>query len=131
MSGVVSAIARAVAIAGIVLAGTEAARAAGALAIGSCAAYGYAYDFPETQRARLAALAKCAGKCKVVATMQGSCAAYAIDGRKPCGPHGYATAATLGKAQNAALSYCYKYGGHECVVRAWACDGEKKSAKSE
>jgi len=123
MSGVVSAIARAVAIGGIVLAGAQPGRAAGALAIGSCAAYGYAYDYREPQKARVAALGKCAGNCKVVADMERSCAAYAIDGRKPCGPHGYATAATLAGAQNAALSYCYKFGGHDCVVRAFACDG--------
>ena len=38
--------------------------------------------------------------------------------------HGmYASAPTLGRAQNVALRFCYKYGGRDCMVRAWACDG--------
>ena len=34
-----------------------------------------------------------------------------------------ARAPTLGRAQNAALRFCYKFGGRDCMVRAWACDG--------
>jgi hypothetical protein len=100
-----------------------AGEAAGALAIGSCAAYGTAYDFAATREAERAALRKCSGTCKVVATVHHGCAAFAIDGRNACGPHGYASARELGPAENAALRYCYRYGGRDCVVRAWACDG--------
>ena len=63
-----------------------------------------------------------AGQCRVVLALRKSCAAFAIDGRKPCGPHGFASARQLGQAQNAALRQCYQYGGKDCVIRAWACD---------
>jgi len=98
-------------------------RTAGAMAVGACAAYGYAFDYAEAPRAEAAALRKCSGaQCKVVLTMKKTCAAFAIDGRKPCGPHGFAAARGLGQAQNVALQECYKWGGKECVIRAWACD---------
>jgi len=122
-SGFAAALARSCALAAFVITTTQQGHAAGALAIGACAAYGYAYDFSEEQRARAAALRKCSGTCKVVATMQRGCAAYAIDGRNACGPHGYATAPTLARAQNVALRNCYQDGGRDCVVRAFACDG--------
>ena len=100
------------------------AQAAGALAIGSCAAYGYAYDYPSPQAAQDAALENCAGTCKQVVTTQKGCVAFAIDGRKPCGPHGFANAPRLGEAQNIALKFCYKHGGKDCVIRAWICDAK-------
>ena len=50
--------------------------------------------------------------------------ALAVDGHKPCGPNGYANAPKLGVAQNTALQHCYKYGGKDCVIRAWICDGK-------
>jgi hypothetical protein len=123
MRGVVAAGLCAVIIGATTLAGATSGNAAGALAIGACAAYGHAYDFAEPEAARVAALRKCVGPCKIVATMRRACAAYAIDGRDACGAHGYGTAPTLGRAQNIALRHCYKYGGRDCVVRAWACDG--------
>jgi hypothetical protein len=106
--------------------------AAGALAIGQCAAYGYAYDYTRLRDARTAALNKCAdGRCKVVATMTRGCVAFAIDGRNACGPHGYAVAPRLGLAENTAVKYCHEYGGKDCVIRAWACDsGSKPSAET-
>jgi hypothetical protein len=97
-------------------------RAAGALAIGACAAYGYAYDYPTSEAAQAAALEKCSGDCKQVVTTRKGCVAFAIDGRKPCGPHGFANAPKLGQAQNTALKHCYKHGGKDCVIRAWICD---------
>jgi uncharacterized protein DUF4189 len=99
--------------------------AAGAMAVGACAAYGYAYDFTQLTDARTAALAKCVGsKCKVVGVMQHACGAFAIDGHKPCGAAGYAFAPQLAQAENLALKYCYQYGGHDCVIRAFACDAK-------
>ncbi len=98
------------------------AHGAGALAIGSCAAYGYAYDYPSAQAAQEAALQKCTGDCKQVVATKKGCVAFAIDGRKPCGPHGFANAPRLSEAQNIALRYCYKHGGKDCVIRAWICD---------
>jgi hypothetical protein len=100
-----------------------AGQAAGAMAVGQCAAYGYAADFANPDAARLAAQGKCVGRdCKVVMVLKRSCAALAIDGHRPCGPHGYASARKLGDAENVALKSCYQYGGKDCVIRAFACD---------
>ena len=99
--------------------------AAGALAVGACAAYGYAYDYPSSETAQAAAIEKCGDSCKKVVTTHKGCVALAVDGHKPCGPNGYANAPKLGAAQNTALKYCYKYGGKDCVIRAWICDGKK------
>jgi hypothetical protein len=59
----------------------------------------------------------------VVASVQRGCAALAIDYINPCGPHSWGKNAELGRAQNAALSACYKDGGKECVIRTFFCDG--------
>jgi Domain of unknown function (DUF4189) len=100
-----------------------AGQAAGAMAVGQCAAYGYAFDFAKADTARVAAERKCVGRdCKVVMMLKRSCAAFAIDGHKPCGPHGFASARRLGEAENVALRSCYQYGGKDCVIRAFACD---------
>jgi hypothetical protein len=100
-----------------------AGEAAGAFAVGNCGAYGFSYDFPKSTVASEAALGKCSGDCKVVPVHR-ACAAFAIDGANACGAHGYATAAKLGAAQNTALRQCYKYGGRDCVIRAWICDAK-------
>jgi hypothetical protein len=98
-------------------------QAAGAMAVGACAAYGYAFDYRNADVARTAAAGRCHGaSCKVVMMLRHSCGAFAIDGHSPCGPHGYASARRLGQAENVALKSCYKYGGHDCVIRAFACD---------
>ncbi len=107
----------------VLAASVSAGQAAGAMAIGTCAAYGYAYDYRDAAAARTAAQGKCTGaQCKVVVTLKHSCAAFAIDGHRPCGPHGYASARRLGDAENTALQSCYKFGGKDCVIRAFACD---------
>ena len=125
MRGIVQACAG-LAAAGVLLAsGTTLGNAAGAMAVGACAAFGYSIDYKMIPAARTAALAKCAkGQCKVVGIMQRVCGAFAIDGHNTCGPHGYAIAPQLGEAENLALRYCYKYGGHDCVIRAFACDAK-------
>jgi hypothetical protein len=99
------------------------APAAGALAIGSCGAYGFAYDYAKEAAANRAARGKCVGGCKLVPVKR-ACGAIAIDGKNVCGPHGYAVAGRLGEAQNTALRQCYEYGGKDCVIRAWACDAK-------
>jgi hypothetical protein len=111
--------------AGVLICGSSSGSAAGALAVGTCAAYGYAYDYMMLPQARAAALAKCTGgKCKIVGDLLRACGAFAIDGHNACGPHGYAIAPRLSQAENLALEYCYKYGGHDCVIRAFACDAK-------
>ena len=106
----------------LVVGGIGVVQAAGVLAVGTCGAYGYSYDFPRAEAARKAALAKCSGNCKTV-PMNKACAALGTDVRNPCGAHGYAAAPLLGQAQNTALRFCHKFGGRDCVIRAWACDG--------
>lgn len=125
MGGLTKAVAGALAVASLLLSGAATAQAAGALAVGSCGAYGYSIDYAQADAARSGALGQCSGKdCKVVSAMKRSCAALAIDGRNACGALGYATAPRLGQAQNMALRFCYKYGGKDCVIRAWACDAK-------
>lgn len=97
--------------------------AAGALAVGKCGAYGHAFDYASTKDAVKAAHAQCKGKCETV-TMKRACAALSIDMTNACGAHGYAVASSISSAQNAAMKNCYKFGGKECVIRAWACDAK-------
>jgi hypothetical protein len=119
-------IAAAVAAASLLLATVSAAQAAGAFAVGACGAcgaYGYAYDYKQMAAARTAAAQKCSGtSCKIVGAIRRGCAALAVDAKHPCGSYGWAIDAHLGKAENTSLHRCYQYGGHDCVVRAWACD---------
>lgn len=101
------------------------ARAAGALAVGSCGAYGQAYDFPTLTAARESALAQCqGGGCKIVAEVTRGCSAFAVDSANPCGARGWASGPRLGRAQNAALKACYGRGGKDCVIRTFLCDAK-------
>jgi Domain of unknown function (DUF4189) len=107
----------------LLIAGIGAAAAAGAFAVGACGAYGYGYDFRKVDDARVAAMRKCVGSaCKVVGVMRRGCAAMAVDAKNLCGPYGWAVESHLGKAENTSMRRCYQFGGHQCVVRAWACD---------
>jgi hypothetical protein len=101
------------------------ARAAGALAIGACGAFGEAFDFPNAVQARHSALGKCSGHgCRVVAIVRRGCAALAVDFSNGCGAHGWGKAVELGPAQNVALKSCYRDGGKECVIRTFFCDAK-------
>lgn len=101
------------------------ARAAGALAIGNCGAFGESFDFSTLMQARKHALAKCTGRaCRVVTVVKGGCAALAVDFTNGCGAHGWGKAGKLGPAQNVALKSCYKDGGKECVIRTFFCDSK-------
>jgi Domain of unknown function (DUF4189) len=109
----------------LMLVAVNAARAAGALAIGNCGAFGEACDYHTMAQARRSALAKCTSAgCPVVTSIRGGCAALAVDYGKPCGTHGWGKAAKLGRAQNAALRSCYHDGAQECVIRTFFCDGQ-------
>ena len=99
------------------------ARAAGAFAFGKCAAYGQAYDYAAEDEAKAAALKQCKGDCTAV-TMKRACAALSVDLTNPCGPHGYAVRPKISASLNDATRECYKFGGKECVIRAWACDAK-------
>lgn len=97
--------------------------AAGAFAMGKCGAYGEAYDYSAETAARAAALNQCGGDCTAV-TMKRSCAAFSVDMANPCGAHGYAVKPNISSSLNEATRECYKFGGQECVIRAWACDAK-------
>ena len=97
--------------------------AAGAFAMGKCGAYGEAYDYPAEGAALVAALKQCSGDCKTV-TMKRACAAFSVDMTNPCGAHGYVVKPRISTSLNEATRECYKYGGKECVIRAWACDAK-------
>jgi hypothetical protein len=114
----------AVLAAGVVLVGITAVRAASALAVGQCGAYGYGLDFAGMAGAEAAALTKCGAKCSVVARTRKGCAAFAVDIKNVCGAHGWSVAGRLGRAQNAALKQCYGFGGRACVIRAFLCDAK-------
>ena len=123
MIGLLRMAARAVAAAFFLIAALGAAHAAGALAVGTCGAYGYGYDFHKVTDARAAAMRKCTGNgCKVVGTIRRGCAAMAVDVKHPCGSFGWAIDSHLGRAENLSLRRCYEFGGKDCVVRAFACN---------
>lgn len=105
----------------VVMAAVPRAEAAGALAVGKCGSYGQAIDYASESAAISAARAKCKGQCTVIPVRR-ACAALSVDLVNPCGAHGYAVAGQIAAAQNKALRECYKYGGKECVIRAFACD---------
>src|ERR1700693_3348210 len=74
----------------LMLVAVTTARAAGALAIGSCGALGEALDFSRIDGARQSALSKCqADNCRVVSTIKRGCTAFAVDFTNPCGAHGW------------------------------------------
>jgi len=109
----------------LMLVAVNTARAAGALAIGSCGAFGEAFDFHTADQARKSALAKCQNEtCRVVAITKRGCAAFAVDFTNACGAHGWGRASKLGRSQNEALRSCYSDGGKECVIRTFFCDAK-------
>jgi hypothetical protein len=109
----------------LMLVAVNTVRAAGALAIGTCGAFGEAYDFRTIDEAQTSALSKCAGDaCRVVTIAKRGCAAFAVDFTNPCGAHGWGKGARLGRSQNAALQACYQDGGKDCVIRTFFCDAK-------
>ena len=97
--------------------------AAGAFAMGKCGAFGQAYDYAGESQARAAAQKQCKGECTTV-TMKRACAAFSVDMTNPCGAHGYAVRPRISNSLNEATRECYRFGGKECVIRAWACDAK-------
>jgi uncharacterized protein DUF4189 len=107
----------------LMLVGLAPSFAAGAFAIGKCGTYGEAYDYAGESQARAAAQKQCKGECTTI-TMKRACAAFAVDMANPCGAHGYAVRPRISTSLNEATRECYKFGGKECVIRAWACDAK-------
>ena len=98
-------------------------QAAGAFAVGNCGAYGFAYDYPEAETARQAAISEWGGGCKALPG-EGVGAAFAVGAGSGGGRHGYARGPKLGGAQNTALKQCHSFGGKDCMIRAWICDAK-------
>ena len=110
--------------AAVMLVAVSQARAAGALAVGTCGAYGQAFDFGSVKTASASARSRCKARpCRVVATVKRGCAAFSVDFSNPCGGHGWGKASRLGPAQNVALRSCYSHGGKDCIIRTFFCDG--------
>lgn len=113
------------AFAGLGLGIATSAHAAGALAIGKCDRHGWTYGQPTVAAAIQLAVAQCASKgdtsCHVVSTVVGNCAALAVSGT--CGPRGWATARNRPAAMGVAINSCASFGGTNCTVRRWVCDG--------
>jgi hypothetical protein len=104
-----------------------AAQAAGAIAIGHCDRYGYSHNAASSEGAAARALAECrangARGCEVVVRLHQACGAFAVSGRGGCGARGWAYAGSRGAAEEIALAQCRKYGGANCYIQAWVCDG--------
>ena len=117
----------ALALCGLVLVADNAAEAAGAIAIGKCDRVGYSYNYPSRGAAERRALSECRargdGSCQVVVNVSGACGAFAVSGQGGCGARGWAYAGTRARAETIALNQCRKYGGRNCHVKAWVCDG--------
>ena len=97
------------------------AAAVGALAVGSCGAFGSGWDYSSEVLAHGAALTNCPdSSCQIHLTVRRACVALAYDPNS-CA-WGANTADNLQAAQNAAISACYQYGGQTCVVRTSFCD---------
>ncbi len=113
------------AIAGLMLSAGPVAQAAGALVIGKCDRNGWSYGYGSESEARERAVAQCAKEgdttCHVVYSIEGACAAFAVSGS--CGARGWARAASREAAEEAATEACESYGGHNCTIRRWVCDG--------
>jgi hypothetical protein len=114
------------AAAGLLVAAGSTAQAAGALAIGKCDRNGWSYGYGSVMEAREQAIKHCASEgdtsCHVVYSIEGECAAFAVSGS--CGARGWARAADRSGAEEAAVEACQSYGGTDCGVRRWICDGQ-------
>ena len=74
----------------LMLVAVNTARAAGALAIGACGAFGEAYDFRTVDEARTERAGEMpSDTCRVVTVAKRGCAAFAVDFTNACGAHGW------------------------------------------
>lgn len=97
----------------------------GSLAVdyGQGRAYGWAVNFDNQASADNYAQSQCGGRCSVVMRFANTCAAYSVDQSQGSTATGWATAPSVGQAQNAATQYCQSRGGRYCQTRVWGCAG--------
>jgi len=102
----------------LMLVAVSTARAAGALAIGTCGALGEAFDFVTSEAARQSAQSRCQGDaCRAMTTSKHGCAVFVADFANPCGAQGWDKGPKLGRSQNDAPANCYKGSGKDGVIR--------------
>lgn len=122
---IVGTVVRFTALAAMLLAEVPAATADGALAVGKCDRNGYTFGYRSMAVARADAVANCASTgdrtCEIVVTIRGVCGAFAVSGE--CGARGWAYAPSRGAAERLAINLCVRYGGTNCTIRRWVCDG--------
>jgi hypothetical protein len=98
----------------------------GAVAVGACDRLGYASGYNNLAQARASALKTCTSNgdksCRIILSIQGDCAAFAVSG--PCGARGWANAAARAQAEETAIARCSLRGGRSCTIRRSICDGE-------
>lgn len=98
----------------------------GAVAVGACDRLGYATGYGNIEQAKAAAMQACAGSgdnsCKVILSIQGDCAAFAVAGT--CGSRGWANGVDRRQAEQGALAGCAAHGGNGCTVRRSICNGQ-------
>jgi len=113
-------------VAGLLAAQTGAS-AAGAVAVGTCDRNGYSYSYANAALAQARALSECASngdqRCRIVVNTRGNCGAFAVDAANRCGARGWAVAPNRRRAERLAVDACSGYGGRNCQVKAWTCDG--------
>jgi hypothetical protein len=104
---------------------TSAARADGALALGTCSAWGWSSSATALS-AKEKAMADCtrhdAAGCKVVATDHGGCMAVASDQNASCGKVYWASEVTRREAETGSLGQCRSGDGKNCALVASKCD---------
>lgn len=87
-------------------------------------AYGASYNFDTPGRAERAALRECGHGCTVVVRYENGCAAYAADQTHGSTIYGWAPGNSEHNAKRKAMRNCYNYGGQNCIVRVWGCEGQ-------
>jgi hypothetical protein len=109
---------------GVLVTVVSAASAFGAIAMSECGRWGYSYGYGNKSDAWARAIRECGQRdCKIAVSVNNACGAVAMDSTKRCGPKGFGAAATRAQAERIALDYCGRYGGRNCTLRAWVCDG--------
>ena len=84
--------------------------------------WGWAAGYAAVADARQHALDECGAGCRIVATFDEGCAAYAADQTRGSTVSALATGLdTALQAENAAIAECRRRGGEDCIARVWAC----------
>jgi hypothetical protein len=108
---------------GLLLGGVESGGTVGALAIGSCGAFGFSGNHPSEVLAHADAITTCpGGDCQIIATIRRQCIAVAFDAEDVCIGYAWATGITTNEAKIAALGSCRKSGRRKCFIATSFCD---------